>query len=71
MGLGHSAAVDLWSLGVMLYVMLFGCYPFLEESELLDDRAKFTITHERCPLTIPHPSPSEFLTCCQMPLGSA
>ncbi|KAK9821812.1 hypothetical protein WJX74_000164 [Apatococcus lobatus] len=47
MGLNHSNEVDIWSAGVMLYVMLFGAYPFLEDSELMEERAKFTLTHQR------------------------
>ena len=47
MGLNHSNEVDIWSAGVMLYVMLFGAYPFLEDSELMDQQAKFTVTHRR------------------------
>lgn len=47
MGLNHSNEVDIWSAGVMLYVMLFGAYPFLEDSELMEERAKFTVTHQR------------------------
>lgn len=41
-GMSHGAPVDYWSLGCILYVMLFGRYPFLDKEDIQDPSTQYT-----------------------------
>jgi serine/threonine protein kinase len=54
-----SLASDMWSLGVLTYVLLSGCFPFSSANDTLNHRASFAAEPWRSQLS---PSAREFVT---------